>query len=124
MGAILDELVDLEHRGWQSLCDGSGADFYGSLMTDDGLMLLAHGQALDRHQVVESLGSAPTWDSFEMTDERLVELSDGAAALTYTGRAERDGQPPFVGLMASVYTRRDGRWRLALYQQTPVPAQA
>ena len=45
-----------------------------------------------------------------------------AAALVYTGRASRDGSADFVALMSSLYVRRDGRWRLALYQQTPVPS--
>jgi hypothetical protein len=24
--SLLDDLVELEHRGWRSLCDGSGAE--------------------------------------------------------------------------------------------------
>ena len=32
---------------------------------------------------------------------------------------DRDGpEPAFTGAMSSVYHRRDGQWRLALYQQT------
>ncbi|WP_393916544.1 hypothetical protein [Halostreptopolyspora alba] len=38
-----EEPLELEHRGWRPLCDGTGADFYGSLMTEDGVMVLAHG---------------------------------------------------------------------------------
>src|SRR3954467_4740460 len=51
-------LLDLEHRGWESLRDGSGADFYGALMTEDGVMVLANGGVADREAVVESLRGA------------------------------------------------------------------
>ena len=116
------ELLALEHRGWDSLCDGTGAGFYGSLMTEDGVMVLAHGQAMTRDEVVQSLGQAPPWQSYEITEVRTVALESGDAALVYRGTARREGdQDEFVALMTSVYTRVDGRWRLAVYQQTPVP---
>lgn len=118
---IRDELVDLEHRGWTSLCDGTGADFYGDLMTDDGVMVLAHGMALDRDQVVESLREAPTWDSYGIEDVRTVALGEGSVALVYRGSARRESGGRFVALMTSAYVRVGGRWRLALYTQTPVP---
>jgi len=120
---MIEELLELEHRGWQSLCDGTGADFYGRIMTGEGVMVLAHGQVFDRQQVIDSLNEAPPWRVYEITDERLITLSDDHAILVYTGRAYRDAdEPAFVALMSSVYTRQDGTWRLALYQQTPVPA--
>ena len=60
--------------------------------------------------------------AYEITDERLVEMGSDAAAFVYRGRAFRaSGGPPIDARMSSVYVRRDGRWRLALYQQTPVP---
>jgi len=120
----ITEFMTLEHQGWASLCEGSGAEFYGELMTPDAVMVLAHGFALDRDAVVASLGDAPRWDRYEITDERLVELDDDNAVLLYTGRATRGDEPTFHALMSSVYTRREGRWRLALYQQTPIPAAA
>ncbi len=121
---MIDELLDLEHPGWKSLCDSTGAAFYGRTMAEDGVMVLAHGQVLDRRSVVESLAQAPPWSSYEIADERLIVLSDDHAVLVYTGRASRDGEPAaFAALMSSVYTREAGGWRLALYQQTPMTAQ-
>ncbi|SEE23853.1 nuclear transport factor 2 family protein [Ruania alba] len=116
-----DELLALEHDGWQALCRGTGAAHYGRLMTDDGLMVLAHGLVLDRAAVVASLDQAPPWDTYQIHDERLVEGVPGATALVYTARATRAGERPFVALMSSLYVRRDGELRLALYQQTPIP---
>src|SRR5690606_1883724 len=64
----IDELLTLERRGWDSLCDGTGGEFYGDLMTDDGVMVLAHGFALPRDAVVASLGDAPPWAGYEIRD--------------------------------------------------------
>lgn len=122
MGIDISELLRLEHAGWTALSDGSGGEFYGSVMIDDAVMVLADGSVLDRDGVVASLDDAPAWSAYEITDERLVEMGPDAAAFVYRGRAFRaSGGPPFDALMSSVYVRTGGRWRLALYQQTPVP---
>jgi hypothetical protein len=119
---LLEELLTVERQGWDSLCDGSGPDFYGSLMTDDAAMVLAHGVVMGRAAVVESLGEAPPWQRYGLTDARLVRTGSDSAALVYTARAYRDGEPhPFVALMSSVYTHVGDGWKLALYQQTVVP---
>lgn len=113
-------LLDLERRGWDSLCNSSGAEFYGDLMTDDGIMVLANGAVMNRDAVVASLEHAPPWQSYDIEDVRLVDAGAETAAIVYVGTGYRDGdQPAFVGIMSSIYVRRDGRWRLALYQQTP-----
>lgn len=118
----IEELLALEHRGWKSLCEGTGADFYAQIMTPDAVMVLAHGLVLDRDAVRGSLNNAPPWDRYEIRDERLVQLTEDTAALVYTGHAFRAGEPEFLALMSSVYIRRNGEWRLVLYQQTPIPA--
>jgi hypothetical protein len=115
-----DELTDLERHGWDALCDGTGDEFYGSLMTDDAVMVLADGSVMGREQVVRSLSGAPGWDSYGMEDTRLVGAGEDAAVLVYTGRARRGEEPEFVARMSSVYVMRDGDIRLAHYQQTPV----
>ncbi len=119
----LQELMELEHQGWQALCNGTGADFYGRLMTDDGVMVLAHGEVFSRQDVVESLNEAPPWRSYTIDEERLIPLGDSAAVLVYRGTAYRDDPAPaFVALMASVYVRQGDGWALASYQQTPIPS--
>lgn len=121
---MLDELLDLEHQGWKSLCDGTAADFYGQIMTGDGVFVLAGGEVFDRQTVIDSLNYAPPWRTYDIADERLIDLSEDHAILVYTGRAYREEDAPaFIALMSSVYTRQEGTWRLALYQQTPVPSQ-
>jgi len=113
------ELVEIEEKGWRSLCDGTASDFYAGTMTDDAVMVMANGAVMDRSAVVAALKGSPTWSSFELDDIRVIPAGPDAAALVYRGTARRDEtSPPFVGAMTSLYTRADGGWKLALYQQT------
>lgn len=116
---IQDELLELERAGWDSLCEGTGDQFYGDAMTDDALMVLANGMVMDRAMVVQSLADAPAWAGYEIDDPHLLTMGDDVYALVYTGTGRRDGGDDFVGIMTSIYVRRDGAWRLAFYQQTP-----
>ncbi|MCA5894430.1 nuclear transport factor 2 family protein [Isoptericola sp. NEAU-Y5] len=114
----LDRLLGLEHAGWAALCESRGGTFYGDLMTPDALMVLVNGMTMDRPTVAASLDGSPAWDSYEISEARRVDVGDGAAALVYRAEAVRDGEEPFVALMASTYRTVDGEPRLALYQQT------
>ncbi len=117
--SLTETLLHLERRGWDSLCDGTGADVYGALMTEDGVMVLANGMVMTREDVVASLAEAPTWDDYSVEDVRVVGVGDGAASLVYRGTARREGQDPFTGAMTSTYVRTPDGWRLAVYTQTP-----
>ncbi|MBX8690594.1 DUF4440 domain-containing protein [Mycobacterium vulneris] len=119
---VLDELLHIERAGWDSLCESTGADFYGELMLPDAVMVLANGMVMDRNTVVSALAQSPPWRAYEISGVRLIVLDDDNAALVYTATAYRDEEEPaFVGAMSSVYNRVDGVWKLALYQQTRKP---
>jgi hypothetical protein len=88
-------------------------------MTSDGVFVLVNGVVMTREDVVRSLDEAPAWDSYEISEARLVAAGRDAAALVYRASASRAGlSEPFVALMSSVYRRIDGELRLVLYQQT------
>lgn len=117
----LTGLMELETRGWDSLCNSTGGDFYRRLMTPDAVMVLVNGTVMNRDAVAASLNDAPSWTSYELTDERAVGIGRDAAAIVYKATALRDGQrDPFVALMSSIYRLIEGRPRLALYQQTTI----
>jgi Domain of unknown function (DUF4440) len=117
---LLEQLLTLERRGWQSLCDGTGDKFYGQIMTDDALMVLANGATMDRAAVTSALAQAPPWARYDISDARLVSVGAKSAALVYVGTGHRDSGAPFVGAMSSVYRRLDDEWKLVLYQQTAI----
>jgi hypothetical protein len=115
------ELESLERTGWESLCNGSGSDYYGALMAEDGVMVLANGLAMTRSEVVDSLAEAPPWDDYRLDDVQVVSTGSQGAALVYRGTARRASGLELVALTTSVYVCSDTGWQLALYTQTPVP---
>jgi uncharacterized protein DUF4440 len=119
---LRETLLDIERRGWDSLCAGMGGDFYGDLMTAEAVMVLANGAVMNRDAVVRSLEQAPPWRTYEISDARVIPCSRDSATLVYVGTAYRESdEPAFVGVMSSVYLREGDEWHLALYQQTPIP---
>lgn len=118
-GFTLDELLELEHAGWQSLCASTGGTFYGNLMTPDGLFLLVNGMTMTQSDIAVSLDGAPAWESYEITDAQVIDLGPDAAILVYRSSSSRsDRTEPFIVPNSSVYRRVNGEARLALYQQT------
>lgn len=113
-----DHLISLEHQGWMSLCESRGGSFYEDTMTEDGLMVLVNGMVLDRGAVVATLADSPNWDSYEISDTRVIPLGREAAALVYWVRARRGNADPFEAWMCSTYRLVGGEPRLALHQQT------
>ncbi|MEU7144500.1 hypothetical protein ABZ942_34000 [Nocardia sp. NPDC046473] len=81
----LNELLEVERRGWDSLCDGTAADFYGSLMTGDAALVPAPGVVLDRVEVVAALKGSPPWRAYELLGPRLVHAGVDSKMLVYTG---------------------------------------
>ena len=121
MNAV-EELLQLEREGWEALStSGSAAGrFYAENLAADVLMLLPGGMILDdRKAVIESMGGAP-WTSFELADERVIELGEGFAVVAYRATAQREGGEPYSALFNSTYIREDSAWRLAVDQQTPI----
>lgn len=115
-----DELVELEREAWAALStEGAAAPFYDDLLAKDVLMLLPGGTVIDdRTQVVDSMSGTP-WSSFELADERVIDLTEDSAVVAYRATAVREGHE-YSALFNSTYVREDGEWRLALHQQTPV----
>jgi Domain of unknown function (DUF4440) len=114
----LDQLLECEHAGWESLCESRGGAFYQQLMLPEGLMVLVNGMVLDRTGVARSLVDAPPWQSYRISDARAVPISSDSAALLYRAEADRGDGEPFEALMSSVYRLVDGDLRLLLHQQT------
>ena len=73
---------------------------------------------IERGAVLAALEGSP-WDSYELSEQRVVRLGDRAAILVYRARAVR-GDDVVDRRMSTTYVYQEGRWRTAAHQQTPV----
>lgn len=71
------EPIELEERGWHALSSGrdSAAEFYGSLLADDSVMIFP-GRMVPRGKgrILETMGGQP-WQWFELDDQQVIALS-------------------------------------------------
>jgi hypothetical protein len=107
------ELYEIEH----TLGDGDG-DAYRRHLMDDAVVVVP-GDAMGKEETARAIDAGPRWDDTAFADERLVRLGDDVALLVYRFDGVR-GDDRYAALMGSVYVERDGRWRLAFHQQTPL----
>jgi hypothetical protein len=117
----LNALLELEHASWRALStDGeAAAAFFSDVLSKDVLVLLPGGMVIDdRERVIESMRGTP-WTSFELADERVLDLSPECAVVVYKATARRDGRD-YQALFSSTYVREGDAWKLALHQQTPI----
>lgn len=115
------DLIHLERQAWEALSTSgeAAAAFYEKVLADEVLMLFPGGLVIDgRAQVIASV-SGPAWESYEISDERIVELGVDAAIVAYRAVAVREGNE-YEALFNSTYVRVDGSWKMAFHQQSPV----
>jgi hypothetical protein len=116
-----EQLVDLEHKGWHALSDGLGAQFYDAFLADEAMMALPFG-IIERDDCVQAIAAAPPWASYELSDMRVVVLSEESAIVVYNAKAQREGHSEYRAVMSTTYVLREDEWLIAFHQQTPLIA--
>jgi hypothetical protein len=115
MMPVEDELMTLERGFWDAIND---PDYYREHMADEGLAVFSIGVMGKDAAIASTSGQdMATWTDVALSNVRVLEVGDDAAALVYKGSAKRDGQP-YSANASSVYVRRNGLWQLILHQQS------
>ena len=114
-------LVAAEERFWLAAGDRGS---YAAQLAPDAVHVFPGWGVAEREAVLQGVADARPWESFTIDDPRLVPLGPDAAALVYTTRATRGGDPAYHAAITSVYRRTAGAWRLVLHQQTPIDGPA
>ena len=113
-------VLELEREGWEALSTSADVaeKFYRQVLDGDVLVVLPGGLVIDdRERVVESMRQANPWDTYDLRDQRVVQVTDSFTLLTYFATAQRDGMA-YQALITSGYVHRDDEWRLAYHQHT------
>lgn len=110
-------LTAMERQFW--LAD---ATYYVQHVAEDAVMILPEPAGLMRKdQVVRSIAASQRWSEVELENAALLRLGERNAVLHYRALARRPGQEArYAVLASSVYSSRDGEWKLVFHQQTPI----
>jgi hypothetical protein len=117
------DLLELEERGWRALSTTRHAAraFYRTLLVDEAVMMFPEGtMVVGKEKILGSIDAQP-WKILQIEAPRSNTLSQEVRALFYKVTTTWDERAPsYVALISSLYVHREGAWKLALHQQTPV----
>jgi hypothetical protein len=91
----------------RELAAGAGGAYRRHLRDD--ARVIVPGQALTKDATIAAMDESPGWDEFTISDDRVIELGDDAAVLTYQFSGRRGESFSYSALMSSVYERGDGK---------------
>lgn len=111
----LENLLEIERGFWFK-----GADYYREHITDDATFVFP-GMVLDKEDGITGADSQPRWDKLDSSNEKLIQLSDETAILTYHAEGQREGSEPYSGNITTIYRLEDGDPKMAFHQHTPDP---
>jgi hypothetical protein len=117
---LAQQLLEVERKLWRN-----DVKLYRDNLVEEALLVfpetgvISRDFALDAIRIENSAGSR--WAEVDITDVRALPLVPDVAVLTYrvTARWERE-TTAMTALASSVYLRRNGGWKVALHQQSPI----
>ena len=115
----IEELIGLETEVWQALVAGD-PDADARLLAEDFVGVYPTGFA-DRDDHCEQLSAGPTVRTFELSEARMLVVSETAMLLLYRAVYQRasEGAPSESMYVSSLWCRRHARWENVFSQDTP-----
>lgn len=115
----IGELISLETKVWKALVDGD-AQADAGLLADDFVGVYPTGFA-DRTDHVGQIAAGPTVARYELSDARMIGVSDSAVLLSYRAVYVRVGEAAQTEAMyvSSLWCRRGVGWVNVFSQDTP-----
>lgn len=118
MAADGDDLYAIEEGFWLR-----GEDHFLAHVDDRCLLAFPqmaemHG-ILDRQKVAATATTPNRWRDLTMRNRQCLSLGD-VAIISYRADARRADGQPYAALISSAYVDRDGHWKLAFHQHSPI----
>jgi hypothetical protein len=116
--ALEQDLLKLEEGFWTE-----GGDYYREHVDEECLLAFAEMAGVRSNEEIAGMNpGAGNWKNVRLEQKGLVELGDDAILLTYAVSAQRKSGEPYKALVSTGYVRREGEWKMAFHQQTPLAA--
>ena len=101
------------------------ADFFRQHLNDTCLTAsVDHPGLQPKEAIAASVTQSDSWRSLTIDEKGFLSLGEDAAILTYEASGNRKNGTRYRALVSSGYVRRDGAWKLAFHQQTPLEEKA
>ena len=113
-------LLEMERKFWTE-----GETFYRRSVDSECLMAFPQTAAvLSNPEVAASVRAGARWRDVEIWPRGMIEPTKGFVIISYRARAIRPDGEMYDVLASTGYVRRDGTWKLAFHQRTPVEQDA
>jgi hypothetical protein len=111
-----NNLLSIEKGFWFE-----GAEYYNRHIASEAVFVFP-GMRLGKEDGVAAADQGPRWDNLDLTDEKLIEITEDITILTYYAKGQREGQAPYTGNITTVYRLEDGEPKMIFHQHTPDPS--
>jgi hypothetical protein len=113
-------LLDIERKLWTN-----DPVFYENNLIEEARLVFPETGVITRAVALDAIrqenAEGRRWAEVEFKEVRILQLTDSTCLLTYTVAARWEHEQSKVfALASSVYVKRDGVWKLAWHQQTPI----
>lgn len=114
------QLIDIERKLWTN-----DAVFSKNNLIEESLLVFSETGVITRGVAVDAIltenAEGRRWAEVQFDEVRSLRLADDVALLTYRVAARWEHEESKRSeLASSVYIKRDGVWKLAFHQQTPI----
>ena len=115
-----DHLVDIERRLWTN-----DAVFYRDNLTEDCVLVFSETGVINRDVAVDAIRKENEeglrWAEVGFDEIHKLKLASDVALLTYRVNARWEHEDSMItALASSLYVKRNGLWKLAFHQQSPI----
>jgi hypothetical protein len=116
------QLLEVEERLWRN-----DAELYRDNLTDEALLVFPETGLITRDVAVDAIlvenAEGRRWAEVNFEGVSSVQLTEEVALLTYSVSARWEHEASeYAALASSVYVKREGAWKLAFHQQSPLGA--
>ena len=116
--SVESELFALERKFWTG-----DADHYRSNLDDRCLVVFTQmSGVMSKEQVASTVEGGRRWRELQIEPKGFLQLGSDLALLSYEANAQRENGERYKALVSSGYAKRDGAWKMAFHQQTPLTA--
>lgn len=114
---LQNDLLAMGKKFWSG-----DAGYYRQNLDEECLTVFSTMAGVQKKEAIAGMVAEDSrrWHDVTLAEKGLVEPTRDVAILSYEAKARRASGERYHALVSSGYVRRNGTWKLAFHQQTPL----